>query len=48
MTASLSVVTLYRDPVEAVRWLVEAFDVEVLDCEGHQRSVGSCRPGQPW
>src|SRR5699024_6437303 len=34
MTVTMSVFTLYRDPVAAVRWLVEAFGFELVNSVG--------------
>lgn len=39
MTATLSLFTLYRDPVAAVRWLVEAFDFEVTASFGAEEGT---------
>ncbi|WP_193105763.1 VOC family protein [Brachybacterium sp. FME24] len=39
MTATLSLFTLYRDPVAAVRWLVDAFGFEVTACFGAQEGT---------
>lgn len=39
MAASLSVFTLYRDPVAAVRWLVDAFGFEVTASFGAEEGT---------
>lgn len=39
MSASLSIFTLYRDPVAAVRWLTEAFGFEVVASFGAEEGT---------
>lgn len=39
MSASLSIFTLYRDPVAAVSWLVDAFGFEVVNSFGAEEGT---------
>lgn len=39
MTATLSLFTLYRDPVAAVRWLIDAFGFELVNSFGAEEGT---------